>query len=344
MTCHLSIAVTDQSSIGEARRAAVGVAASVKMDSTDSGRTSIVATELATNLVRHTKPNGGTMLIWGKSDGGRAAVEMTAIDTGPGMNDIAKCFEDGYSTAGTAGNGLGAIWRLSDGHDLFSAPSGTVLWCQVTAGGASASARPPTIGLPRSGALSTPAPGETECGDNWRFARAEDGRMSLMIADGLGHGPLAAEASAGACKLFDAEPFAAPSVMIEKMHVAISGTRGAAISVASIDPAISKLTYVGVGNIAGTLISPDGASRGLFSHNGTVGHLVRKIQTFEYPWSTASLLLLHSDGLQTRWVLDKYPGLSRRHPAVIAGVLYRDFRRGRDDSTVVVVGPPEFHG
>jgi hypothetical protein len=65
---------------------------------------------------------------------------------------------------------------------------------------------------------------------------------------------------------------------------------------------------------------------------------VRKFQEFEYPWSADAVLVMHSDGLQTRWDLAKYPGLLRRHPAVIAAVLYRDFRRGRDDATVVVLG------
>jgi hypothetical protein len=87
-------------------------------------------------------------------------------------------------------------------------------------------------------------------------------------------------------------------------------------------------------------VAGDGSSRGIFSHNGTIGHLVRKIQAFDYPWAPGSTLVLHSDGLQTRWALSKYAGLARRHPAVVAGVLFRDFRRGRDDATVVVIEFP----
>jgi hypothetical protein len=48
------------------------------------------------------------------------------------------------------------------------------------------------------------------------------------------------------------------------------------------------------------------------------------------------LLVMHSDGLATHWNLDQYPGLVGRRPSLIAGVLYRDFARGRDDVTVVV--------
>ena len=47
------------------------------------------------------------------------------------------------------------------------------------------------------------------------------------------------------------------------------------------------------------------------------------------------MLVMHSDGLGSRWQMDRYPGLPRRHPTLIAGVLYRDWTRGRDDVTVV---------
>ncbi len=51
---------------------------------------------------------------------------------------------------------------------------------------------------------------------------------------------------------------------------------------------------------------------------------------------------MHSDGLQTRWNLSTYPGLSRKHPTLIAAVLYRDYSRKRDDVTVVVLRQNRF--
>jgi hypothetical protein len=64
---------------------------------------------------------------------------------------------------------------------------------------------------------------------------------------------------------------------------------------------------------------------------------IRKTQTNTYPWGTRALLIVHSDGLGTHWQLDKYAGLAAHRPSVIAGVLYRDFTRGRDDVTVLAV-------
>jgi hypothetical protein len=46
---------------------------------------------------------------------------------------------------------------------------------------------------------------------------------------------------------------------------------------------------------------------------------------------------MHSDGIASRWRIDAYPGLIAAHPALVAGVIYRDFGRTRDDATVLVL-------
>jgi hypothetical protein len=74
----------------------------------------------------------------------------------------------------------------------------------------------------------------------------------------------------------------------------------------------------------------------MVSHNGTLGVQLLRTQQFEYDWQPGSRIVMHSDGLSGRWSIDSYPGLNLKHPAVIAGVLYRDFVRRRDDATIVV--------
>ncbi len=330
---HLMISITDTSQIGEARRAATRLAEDLQFNPTDAGRVSIIATELATNLVRHATA-GGSLLVLAQESPGEKHLEITAIDSGPGMADVQRCLQDGFSTAGTPGNGLGAVRRLADQLDLQSSPAGTAIWCRIAAQAPAQSRTPRSFAV---GAISVPAPMEILCGDGWRIEHAP-GRLSLLIADGLGHGPFACDAAEAVAAIFAKNPFDSPRAQIEAAHSAVSGTRGAAVAIASIDLHAGKLTYAGVGNIAGSLFNA-GASRGLFSHNGIVGHQVRKVQEFEYPLDAQSILIMHSDGLQTRWSLDKYPGLARRHPAVIAGVLYRDFKRGKDDATVIVAAP-----
>ncbi len=75
----------------------------------------------------------------------------------------------------------------------------------------------------------------------------------------------------------------------------------------------------------------------LVSMNGTAGHQARRIQEFQYPLPAGSIVVVHSDGLNSHWDLAPYPGLWSRHPSVIAGVLFRDFSRRRDGVTVVVM-------
>jgi hypothetical protein len=117
-------------------------------------------------------------------------------------------------------------------------------------------------------------------------------------------------------------------------HRALAGSRGAAAASAQWDLATSKVTYAGVGNICATITND--RSQGMISHHGTLGVHLRRAQEFGYPCLPDSLIVMHSDGLSARWSLSAYPGLCRRHPAVIAAVLYRDFARPRDDATVIV--------
>lgn len=332
MASQIVIAVADASQVGEARRAATRLAEAAGLGETQAAEAGIVATELGNNLTRYGR--GGRILIQPLAVGGGPGLEILAIDSGPGMADVQRCMQDGFSTGGTPGTGLGAVRRIAAEFDLFSIPElGTVVLARIGA--------KPRPGLQKSspfrwGAVCVPAPGETVCGDAWRVLERGD-ELHLMIADGLGHGPLAAEASEPCARLFEAGSFTGPDAFIESAHRSIGGTRGAAAAACVVSAAKRSLRYAGVGNIAGALRSA-GESRGLFSHNGTVGHLMRKVQQIDYPWPDRGLLIMHSDGLQSRWDLSRYPGLVTRHPAVVAGVLFRDFVRGRDDVTVLVAG------
>jgi hypothetical protein len=120
------------------------------------------------------------------------------------------------------------------------------------------------------------------------------------------------------------------------VHEALRSTRGAAAAVAVLEPRREACTFCGIGNIV-FRIHAGGSCRHMVSHNGILGHQVRKFQVFSYRFPRGALCIAHSDGIAPRWDLNHYPGLSARHPSLVAGVLFRDHRRGRDDATVVVV-------
>jgi serine phosphatase RsbU (regulator of sigma subunit) len=184
------------------------------------------------------------------------------------------------------------------------------------------------------GAICLPMTGEEVSGDAWATDQ-QPGRSLLLVADGLGHGPLAAQASLEAVRIFRENARKSPAEIIEAAHSVLRSTRGAALAIAEVNFERQTVRFAGVGNISGSVFSPAG-SYSMVSHNGTVGHEVRKIQEFVYQWPQGGLLVMHSDGLSTQWRLDRYPGLITRHPTLISGVLYRDFYRGRDDVTVLV--------
>jgi hypothetical protein len=160
-------------------------------------------------------------------------------------------------------------------------------------------------------------------------------RCLVMVSDGLGHGQLAAEASWEARRILQAHASYGPVRLLEAMHAALRKTRGAAVAIAELDARQQHVVFAGVGNIAGQIVMAQ-KTHHLISYNGIVGHHMRRIQAFTYPWSAGALLILASDGLLTRWNLDAYPGLKAHDPSLIAGLLVRDFARGQDDITVTV--------
>lgn len=326
------IVVSDASAVGEARRRIRQIAEEASLNAEQREKAAIVATELATNLARYAS-DGEIHLCAGSSASNRW-VDIISIDRGPGMQDAARCLEDGHSTGGGCGTGLGAVRRLSSDFDIYSQmPAGTVIFSRVADHPASAGSRP-TFSW---GIVSRPAPHEAVCGDSYRIAERTDA-LAIMIADGLGHGPEAARAAEEAAHAFDDDPFTSLTMLMDRADARMRGTRGGAMAAAHIEARGRIMKYTGVGNISGYLHSLNGEDgRGLFSHNGTVGHQMRRVTEFDYPCPDQSLLIMHSDGLTSRWSLESYTGLAFRHPAVIAGILYRDFTRGRDDVTVAAV-------
>jgi anti-sigma regulatory factor (Ser/Thr protein kinase) len=334
VSTQLCLTISESSQAAEARRLITGLASSLGFNETEIGQVAIVITEAATNLVKHAA--GGWLLVRALERANLVGLEILALDQGPGITNIGASLRDGYSTAGSPGTGLGAIVWIAAFFDIFSQPdNGTALLTRLWAKNEKQGSRARLPAEPLEiGAVCLAKAGEDICGDSWAVQQGV-GRCMIMVADGLGHGPEAAKASNAAVDLLPTNGTLTPLALIQNAHVALHSTRGAAVAVVELDLERSLVKFAGVGNIAGTIFTDD-TSRHLASYNGTVGHEMRKIQGFTYPWSTNALLVLHSDGLGTHWNLNAYPGLASRHPSLIAGVLYRDFNRGRDDVTVLV--------
>lgn len=319
----------DASGVAEARRMATRLAGNAECGEVESGNVALVATELATNLIKHAKRGRMVMRLVGQRED--SGIEILALDSGPGIKDVAQSMRDGYSTAGSPGTGFGAIKRLTCQFDVHSLPGkGTAIVVRLPVGRFTRKTAP---GM-EFGMVCLPMPGQEVSGDGWGVERIQE-KSTCVLVDGLGHGPDAAIAAQAALSVLKEHRDKAPAEIMERAHGALRSTRGAAVAVAEIESEQNSLRFCGVGNIVAAIIS-DAKTRHLVSHNGIVGQEARKITEFRYTWSPESLLIMHSDGLTSRWDLLMYPALIQRHPSLIAGVLYRDFSRGRDDMTVLV--------
>ena len=326
---HRRIAVTESSQPSAGRFAARQAALDAGFSDEDSHRAGLIATELATNLVKHARD--GELLVREIHDGPQREIEILAIDRGPGMSDVSRSLVDGHSTAGTPGTGLGAVRRLADDFDVYSEQTrGTVILARVRAGRARSTSAP-TLAI---GAVSVAMKGEPVCGDGWQVLQRPGGAL-IIVVDGLGHGLHASEASIAAIRTIDPRADGDLAARLRAMHDGLRHTRGAAAAIAEIQFQPPLVKFAGIGNISGTIHRPS-VTRHTISLNGTLGHEARTFREYSYPWESDAMFVMHSDGLITHWTLDDYVGLRQRHPAVVAAVLYRDFSRQRDDVTVVV--------
>lgn len=320
----------DSSRTAEVRRAARRLAVDSHYDETRAETFSIVTTEICTNMLKH--GGGGQIVLRQVLDKDSDFVEILGLDQGPGIEDISVSMRDGQSTTGTMGTGLGAIQRLSSYWALYSKPGkGTAILARV--------ARTPegrAAGLNTAGLVSAKA-GESESGDAWGI-RSTSTIQTIVMADGLGHGPEAAKAARTAVEFNAASGPATPLELVQGIHGSLRATRGAAIAVAQLDREQRTVMFAGLGNISALICEPEKPSQHMVSMHGTAGAAGQiRYRQFSYPWVPGAVLILHSDGIGTKWDCRNYPGLLNCDSALIAGVLYRDYCRGSDDASIVVV-------
>jgi anti-sigma regulatory factor (Ser/Thr protein kinase) len=316
--------VEDVSAVGACRNAALAMAARLEFPSARADKLALAVTEAASNLHKHARD--GSLLVCVNRDAGAPGIELVTIDAGPGVRDVGAAMRDGHSTAGTLGIGLGAIRRLADFSDLYSMPGhGTALIARFWP-----EPRQPVI---RSAGLIRPMTGETECGDVFGVVEAGD-TVTAVLCDGLGHGPLAAAASAQALAAVLDEPAAEPAALLERAHRRMSGTRGGAVGIVQLSGQVAR--FAGLGNVAASILSA-GKRQSMLSVPGIAGYQARTIRQFEYEVPPGAAIILHSDGISTRWGVDAMPGVDARDPLLIAAVLLAEAGIHRDDAGVLVL-------
>lgn len=151
-------------------------------------------------------------------------------------------------------------------------------------------------------AKARPLPGETICGDRL-IAVDVDGTAALIGAlDGLGHGVAAADAANRGVDVLRAARAEPLEVLVQRCHRALSGTRGAAMTLVRIDFQTDTLSWVGIGNVAADLVAKHPAGVEVRSSarlaGGIVGHRIPEALTpQQVPIRPGDLLVMASDGI-----------------------------------------------
>lgn len=322
--------VADAGMVLVAQQHARWVARLAGLDEAGVEHAALAAAELAGNAQRH--GSGGQLVVQPSPD--CPAVDVVALDRGPGMDDWTRSFTDGYSTAaGSLGAGLGAVARVATAvTGCAEAGTGTVVGARIGPAGRSAAV----------GALGWPRRGERVNGDAWSWS-VDDGGVFAVLADGLGHGPDAA--AAGALAVADPAGLAGCELpeALHRVHTRLRGSRGAAVTVARVRPSPDgtghELLVVGAGNVTAAVVAPDGGVRRTLIGHGTAGLTIRTPVQTRTPVPVGSVVVLHTDGLLSSWDLRGRGRAVHASPTVLAAVLLRDHERGSDDTGVVVVRP-----
>jgi anti-sigma regulatory factor (Ser/Thr protein kinase) len=323
--------VDDASVVGSLRRAVSRLAEDLGFDEHRIGELAIAATELATNA--HLYGSNASVMVRRAPGGEATAIELLVVDTGPGVVDVAAVMEDGVSTGGTLGIGLGAIRRLASRFEMYSVPGRGTVTVAVFAGEPGRAVDTPVVD-----GVTRPITGESVCGDAWAYF-VDDALISVVVADGLGHGLLAAQASAAAIEQFRLMPDALPSAFLTAAHRALAGTRGAAVSMIRLDRAERVVRFAGVGNVTGRIVG-DGAPVNLAPQPGIVGHHMRKVRDVEVAAPRDALVVLHSDGLTAKWGLEQLGDARFESPTVVGAVLLREAGIRHDDAGIAVLRVP----
>ena len=325
------VPVSHESDTGASRRAARRMADTAGFDSIAAEEVVLSASELASNLVKHA--GGGTLTFSIVSSSERTGVMIESNDSGPGIRDVNQVLQDGFSSAGSLGNGLGAVNRLMDELDIKSGrETGTHIVCKKWV-----RAHAPYSGLcPYDiGSISRPRFLEAENGD--AFIVKHGGNATLVgVIDGLGHGSKAHEASEAARDYVERHFDLPLDKIFQGTDRACRGTRGVVMALARFDWNADRIVTASVGNIDAK-IYPVSRANCFEIRRGILGLNAPRPLVKESAWDADHILALYSDGLKQHWSWQDYPELPKKSAAEMAQALLRALGRDDDDTTVVVV-------
>lgn len=179
--------------------------------------------------------------------------------------------------------------------------------------------------------------GEGVSGDLAVVSMLPDGALVAAV-DGLGHGSEAARAAETVAQVLRDGATRDLVALVERCHVALGATRGAAISLAFVAPSEKRMTWLGVGTVEGRVLSGNPAAtrprRSLALERGVAGHELPNVSIETLDLRPGDVLLLATDGIKAAFA--DSPNVSGS-PGAIAERILGAHRRSADDALVVAV-------
>ncbi len=327
------IEVFHSAEIALARRTAKQLAETLGFYPLGCEEIALAISELASNLVKHA--GGGKLVLSLLDNATRRGLQIESIDTGKGIPNVSEAMADGYSTTGSLGNGLGAVNRLMDEFDISSRLGvGTRIVCckWVREDKTILSPCPFDIGV-----ASRPKPGFDQNGDDF-LVKHWAGNTLVAVIDGLGHGELAHAAAVTARNFLESHYDQSLKVLFRGTEYACRGTRGCVMALARLDWEREFLTFASIGNIEARAFGCSSPIN-FIPRRGIVGVNAPDPLINENAWGNDCILVLHSDGVSSRWNWRDYPELAEKPAALIAQTLLRSLANPSDDATILIVKP-----
>lgn len=290
----------------------------------------IVVSELASNLIKYAE--AGEFLYRLVETEGNKELQLYCFDNGIGIDNVERIVNDGFSTSNTLGHGIGSIKRMSNDFQIYSKRNwGTVQYVRICE-------KEQKIAPPKNfdfAVIQTNIPGELVCGDGYLVKHTTNG-FQIFVGDGLGHGQHANTAVTEAIKTFRISRETDPVEIIRDIHSNVRKTRGLVATIAVVNYKNSTWSICGVGNIS-TKIFTGIESKTYTPYNGIIGNNIpRTINQTVLKYEKHQMIIMHSDGIRSRWSITEMMSLLKQKPQLIAASLYKDHVRGNDDSTVFV--------
>ncbi len=325
----LRFKIKAQTDVGVARREIDGFKDLPYFTPLTLAEAKLVITELGSNLVKYA---GGGEIIF-RFSGLSGFIEIMAYDQGPGIKNFTKSFEDGYSTGGSSGSGLGAIKRFSSKLIFASIPGDfTCFYAQLKNKDAP---KKPLSHFDHHW-INFAIPGQKTSGD-WTGIEETKEETHFLLMDGLGHGSEAADSSTSVGNYFRRNFNLSPESLWEGMFQEANAKRGGVLGFGEIHHEKEELTFFGMGNVQAAIYQYGEKPKHLISKSGLFGKDQNLPKPQILPFPKGAILVLHSDGLSNVTSKDFPSELYGKESPVIAAYLMHKKIRNTDDASILII-------